>query len=79
MKTLYFIKGHAPTPAERKEAEKMGAVFRSACAYHDGDFIEACDRVAGCYPEAYAKYAVPEPKPEPVKKPKNAPTPAEKD
>lgn len=79
MKTLYFIKGHAPTPAERKEAEKMGAVFRSACAYHDGDFIETCDRVAGCYPEAYAKYAVPEPKPEPVKKPKNAPTPAEKD
>lgn len=78
MKTLYFIKGHAPTPAERKEAEKMGAVFRSRCAYHEGDFIEACDRVAGCYPEAYAKYAAPE-KPEPVKKPKNATTPAEKE
>lgn len=77
MKTLYFIKGHAPTPEERAEAEKMGAVFRSACAYHDGDFIEKCDRVAGCYPEAYAQYAVPESKPEPVKK-KNA-TPAEKE
>lgn len=77
MKTLYFIKGHAPTPAERKEAEKMGAVFRSRCAYHEGDFIEKCDRVAGCYPEAYAKYAAQE-KPDPVKKAKNA-TPAEKE
>lgn len=51
-KILYFVMGN-PTKKQEKEASSMGAVIRNAEAWHDGDFIEQCDAVAGEIPDAY--------------------------
>jgi cell division septation protein DedD len=53
---LYFIAGIAPTEAEERAALSLGTtIFRNAQSYYDGDFVEPCDGVAGCAPEAYLK------------------------
>lgn len=51
-KILYFVMGN-PTKKQEKEAASMGAVIRNAEAWHNGDFIEQCDSVAGEVPAAY--------------------------
>jgi hypothetical protein len=56
-KILYFVKGGAPTPEQKTEAAKIGAVFRSTVVT-EGDFIESCDAVYGDVPRAYRKYPV---------------------
>lgn len=55
-KILYFVKGTSPTTQEAAAATKLNAVIRSAAAYHEGDFVEACDAVAGCFPNAYSHF-----------------------
>lgn len=54
---LLFING-ASTEADRSKAKDLGAVIRNAKAYHSNDSLEACSEVYGCYPEAYAEFAV---------------------
>lgn len=55
MKTLFFIRGN-PTQQELAAKEKLGvgAVFRDVSAWHEGDYVEHTDRVAGHVPQAYA-------------------------
>lgn len=54
-KILYFVMGN-PTKNQEKEAADMGATLRNAEAWHEGDFIETCDAVAGEVPAAYAHF-----------------------
>jgi hypothetical protein len=55
-RVLYFIRIGSPTEAENEAALRLGTLtFRSLEAYHDSDFIEECDAVAGLAPEAYRK------------------------
>ena len=52
MKTLYFILG-VVSDDQKKLAQKASAKIRNSAAYHEGDYIEACDAVMGDVPKGY--------------------------
>ena len=52
-RVLFFIKSTAPTAAERKAGEDLGAYFRNASLA--GNVVEQCDAVAGLVPKQYEK------------------------
>jgi hypothetical protein len=51
-KILYFVKDGLPTPEQKEEAAKIGAVIRNASVAKN-DFLETCDAVYGAVPAVY--------------------------
>lgn len=52
-KILFFVPGPV-TPEQKAEAQQAGVTLRDPGAWHDGDFVEPCDAVAGDVPAGYA-------------------------
>lgn len=51
-RVLLFVTG-VPSPEDKALARRAGIQLRDPCAYRAGDFVEACDAVAGDAPPAY--------------------------
>lgn len=58
-RTLFFIKGVAPTAEQQAEAEAIPGIvcFRNAIKFREEDALEDFDAVAGDVPEKYARAA----------------------
>lgn len=51
-RVLLFVSG-VPSPQDKELARRAGIQLRDPRAYRAGDFVEACDAVAGDAPPAY--------------------------